>query len=184
MSEHESEYRELLAKTMRRDRASIIAHWELGALFAKYGEPVTDIAMAIGRSVTYVADHLAIVRVITTREYLDRVLENRDDIEVWTVLVDWVKAGGPGQESDEEPDAADISRQRRQRQERGGLQLLVPAHVVKALADLGANPREVMHLFWQNASPYLILNVAYPDRVANPVPLAVPFSAEQQQVAI
>lgn len=184
MSEHDSEYRELLARVMQRDRDSIIAHWELGELFARYGESVTDIALAIGRSVTYVADHVAIARLITTREDLDTVLSDRDDIQAWTVLVDWVKAGGPGQESNEEPDANDISRQKRQGRQQsqggaqgsgshsggaqGGLQLTVPAHVIKGLADLGANPREVMRNFWQNASPNLILNVAYPDRVANP----------------
>ena len=113
MSEHDTEYRDLLAKTMQRDRESILAHWKLGALFAKYGEPVAEIAMAIERSVTYVADHVTIVQVIPTREDLDAVLADRDDIQVWTVLVDWVKAGGPGQESDEEPDANDISRQKR-----------------------------------------------------------------------
>jgi hypothetical protein len=169
MSEHDTEYRDLLAKTMQRDRESILAHWKLGALFAKYGEPVAEIAMAIERSVTYVADHVAIVKVISTREDLDRVLENRDDIQTWTVLVDWVKAGGPGQESDEEPDANEISRQKRQRQggqpqgggSVGGLQLIVPAHIIKALADMGLNPREAMNLFWQNVSPNLIMNIAY-----------------------
>lgn len=163
MSEHDSEYRELLARVMQRDRDSIIAHWELGELFARYGESVTDIALAIGRSVTYVADHVAIARLITTREDLDTVLSDRDDIQAWTVLVDWVKAGGPGQESNEEPDANDISRQKRQGRQQsqggaqgsgshsggaqGGLQLTVPAHVIKGLADLGANPREVMRNF-------------------------------------
>lgn len=189
MSEHDSEYRELLAKVAQRDRDSIVAHWELGELFARYGEPVTEIALAIGRSVTYVADHVRIIQVVPAREDLDRVLEDRDDIGTWTVLIDWVKAGGPGQESDEEPDAGDISRQKRQGRQQaqgsgshsggsqGGLQLTVPVHVIKALADLGANPREVMHNFWQNVSPNLILNVAYPDRVAAPDPLSVPFSS-------
>jgi len=170
MTEHDSEYRELLAKVAQRDRDSIEAHWDLGALFAKYGEPVTDIAMAIDRSVTYVAEHIKITQVIPTREDLARVLENRDDITSWTVLIDWVKAGGPGQESDEEPDAGDISRQRRRRQDGqqpqgggngGGLQLTVPAHIIKALADMGLNPRECMNLFWQNVSPNLIMNIAY-----------------------
>lgn len=196
MSEHDNEYRELLARVTQRDRDSITAHWELGDLFARYGESVTDIAMAISRSVTYVADHVRIVQIIPTREDLDRVLEDRDDIQTWTVLVDWVKAGGPGQESDEEPDAGDISRQKRQGRQQGngpqggggqgggspsggsqgGMQLTVPVHIVKGLADLGANPREVMHMFWQNVSPMLLLNVAYPDRVANPGPLNVPFN--------
>ena len=169
MSEHDTEYRDLLAKTIQRDRESILAHWKLGALFAKYGEPVAEIAMAIERSVTYVADHVTIVQVIPTREDLDAVLADRDDIQVWTVLVDWVKAGGPGQESDEEPDANDISRQKRGRgqqpqgsgQQQGGLQLTVPAHIIKALADMGLNPREAMNLFWQNVSPNLIMNIAY-----------------------
>lgn len=168
MSEHDSEYRDLMAKVAQRDRDSISAHWELGELFARYGEPVTDIAMAIERSVTYVADHVAIARLIPAREDLDRVMEDRDDIQTWTVLVDWVKAGGPGQESGEEPDAGDISRQRRRGRpqpqgsgSQGGLQLSVPAHIIKALADMGLNPRECMNLFWQNVNPNLIMNIAY-----------------------
>ncbi len=181
MSKHDSEYRDLLARTLQRDRESIIAHWELGALFARYGESVTDIAMAIERSVTYVADHVAITRVIPAREDLDRVLEGRDDIQTWTVLVDWVRAGGPGQESNTEPDANDISRARRQRQDRqqGGMQLVVPASVIKGLADLGVNPRETMGLFWQNVAPMLIVNVAYPDRAtqsSSMTGLSVPFN--------
>lgn len=169
MSEHDNEYRDLLAKVMQRDRDSIEAHWALGELFAKYGESVTDIAMAVERSVTFVADHIKIVQIIPAREDLSRVLENRDDITSWTVLIDWVKAGGPGQEGDDEPDAGDISRQRRQRQQQpqaggssgGGLQLTVPAHIIKALADMGLNPRECMNLFWQNVSANLIMNIAY-----------------------
>lgn len=163
MSKYASEYQELLARVTQRDRDSISAHWELGELFARYGESVTMIARAIERSVTYVADHIAIVRFIQTREILDQVLEDRDDIQSWTVLVDWVKAGGPGQDGDADPDASEISRRRRQQ---GGLQLQVPAHVVKGLADLGANPREAMTMFWQNVSPNLIVSVAYPDRMA------------------
>jgi hypothetical protein len=178
MSTHDSEYRDLLARVAQRDRESITAHWELGELFARYGDPVTEIAMAIGRSVTYVADHIRIIQVIPTREILDEVLRGRSDISSWTVLIDWVKAGGPGQESDEDPDASDISRSRRQgrngagQQPQGGIQISVPAHVIKGLADLGANPREAMTLFWQNVSPMLILSVAYPDRAAAPVPAA------------
>jgi hypothetical protein len=156
MSEHDNEYRELLAKVAQRDRDSIAAHWELGELFAKYNEPVTDIAMAIERSVTYVADHVRIVQVIPTREDLERVLADRDDIQVWTVLVDWVKAGGPGQESDGEPDANDISRQKRRGQQpgagsQGGMQLLVPAHIVTRLSS------------GHSATPTSLLN---PDRCA------------------
>lgn len=189
MTEHADEYRELLARVAQRDRESIEAHWELGELFARYSEPVAEIAMAIERSVTYVADHIKIVQLIPTHEALAHVLGNRDDITSWTVLMDWVRAGGPGQDSDEEPDAGDISRQKRQGRQppqgagshsggsQGGLQLTVPAHVIKALADLGANPREVMHNFWQNVSPNLILNVAYPDRVASPGAGAQPVSA-------
>jgi hypothetical protein len=167
MSNHSDEYRELLARTLRRDRDSIVAHWELGQLFARYGESVTDIAMAIERSVTYVADHVAIAKRIETSEALDAILDERDEIQTWTVLVDWVKAGGPPVDQDGDPDANDISRQRRQRPgqgQTGGLQLTVPSHVVKALADMGLNAREALALFWQNASPNLIMNVAYPDR--------------------
>lgn len=167
MSEHAGEYQELLARTAQADRGSIEAHWDLGELFGRYGEPVADIALAIGRSVTYVAEHVRLVQVIATREILARVLAERDDVTSWTVLIDWVKAGGPGQASDAEPDAADISRQRRRPQaqgsgQQGGLQLTVPAHVIKGLADLGLNPRECMGLFWQNATPNLIMSVAYP----------------------
>jgi hypothetical protein len=162
MTQHDIEYRELLTRTLQRDRDSITAHWELGELFARYGEPVTAIARAIERSVTYVADHVAIVRLIPAREDLAVILEDRDDISSWTILVDWVKAGGPGQDSDEEPDAGEVSRRRRNQ---GGLQLQVPVTVIKGLADLGANPREAMTLFWQNVSPMLIVSVAYPDRV-------------------
>lgn len=171
MSAHDSEYRDLLAKAVQRDRESITAHWELGELFARYGESVTDIAEAIERGVTFVADHVKIAKVIPTREDLDRVLAERDDIQTWTVLVDWVKVGGPGQEGDDEPDANDISRSRRrgsqpqgsgsQQPQQGGLQLTVPAHIVKALADMGLSPRECMNLFWQNVSPNLIMNIAY-----------------------
>lgn len=195
MSEHDNEYRDLLARVMQRDRESITAHWELGELFARYGESVTDIAMAVERSVTFVADHIKIAQVIPTREDLGRVLAERDDIQVWTVLVDWVKAGGPGQESEEEPDAGDISRQRRRGQQpgggsqgsgaQGGLQLTVPAHIIKALADMGLNPRECMNLFWQNVSANLIMNIAYAGvstRPATPVSaLAVSF---QEPVAV
>ena len=201
MSEHDTEYRDLLARTMQRDRESILAHWKLGALFAKYGEPVAEIAMAIERSVTYVADHVKIVQVIPTREDLDRVLENRDDIQAWTVLVDWVKAGGPGQESGEEPDANDISRQKRQGRQsqgsagggsgsqgggsQGGLQLTVPAHIIKALADMGLNPRECMNLFWQNASPNLIMNIAYAGITTRPATSVSAFAAPfQEPVAV
>jgi hypothetical protein len=197
VSEHDEEYRDLLARTLLRDREAIVAHWELGALFARYGEPVTAVAQAIGRSVTYVADHVAIARLIPARGALDRILENRDDITSWTVLADWARAGGPGQDSDDDPDAAEISRQRRRPAHRdgqhpqggsggqhpqgggaqaSGLQLTVPAHVIKALADLGANPREVLHRFWQNAAPGLIISVAYPDRV--------PAAREQEQAAV
>jgi hypothetical protein len=172
MSEHDTEYRELMARVAQRDRESIEAHWELGELFARYGEPVTDIAMAIGRSVTYVADHVRIVQVIPTREDLATVLADRDDIQTWTVLIDWVKAGGPGQETEGDPDAGTISRGRRhgpgggtgQRPDRGGLQLTVPAHIIKGLADTGADARTTMNRFWQNVTPNLILSVAYPDR--------------------
>ncbi len=207
MTEHDTEYQALLAKTAQRDRESIIAHWELGALFARYGEPVTGIAGAIGRSVTYVADHLKIAQVIPTREALDQVLTGRDDIQVWTVLVDWVKAGGPGQESEAEPDANDISRARRHPKappassppaggrgtapsagpQRGGIQLLVPAHIIKGLADLGVNPREAMALFWQNVAPMLIVNVAYPGRTSQEhfaSGLAAPFAAASEPAQV
>ena len=195
MSEHDGEYRELLVRVAQRDRDSILAHWELGELFARYGDSVTDIAMAIGRSVTYVADHVAIARRIPAREDLDRVLENRDDIQTWTVLVDWVRAGGPGQESDEEPDAGDISRARRTGRSQpgggqpsqgsgsqGGLQLTVPAHIVKALADMGLNPRECMNLFWQNVNPNLIMNIAYAGVSTRPAVSA--FAPQFQEPAV
>lgn len=195
MSNHDSEYRDLLAKVTQRDRDSITAHWELGELFARYNESVTDIAEAIDRGVTFVADHVKIAKVIPAREDLDRVLAERDDIQTWTVLVDWVKAGGPGQESEDEPDAGDISRSRRrgpqpqgssgQQPQQGGLQLTVPAHIVKALADMGLNPRECMNLFWQNVSPNMIMNIAYAGvttRTAAPVSAyGVPF---QEPVAV
>jgi hypothetical protein len=197
MSSHDDEYRELLARVAQRDRDSILAHWELGELFAKYGETITDIAMAISRSVTYVSDHIRIIQVIPTREDLDRVLEDRDDIQTWTVLIDWVKAGGPGQESDEEPDAGDISRQKRQGRQQpqgtgshgggsqGGLQLTVPAHIIKALADMGLNPRECMNLFWQNVSPNLIMNIAYAGVVTRPATTVSAFAPQfQEPVAV
>jgi hypothetical protein len=167
MSEHDTEYRELLARVARHDRDSITAHWELGELFARYGEPVTEIALAIGRSVTYVADHVRIAQVIPAREDLDRVLADRDDIQAWTVLVDWVKAGGPGQESEEEPDAPAISRQRRGGrgdQPQGGIQLVVPQSMIAGLADLGADPRDALRRFFQNVTPRMIIEMAYPDR--------------------
>ena len=68
MSTHADEYRELLAKVTQRDRESIGAHWELGMLFAKYGEQITDIAMAIDRPVTWVASHRKIAEVIPDHE--------------------------------------------------------------------------------------------------------------------
>ena len=187
MSEHDNEYRELMTKVMQRDRDSITAHRELGELFAKYGESITDIAMAIGRSITYVSDHVRIVQIIPTREDLDRVLAERDDIQVWTVLVDWVKVGGPGQESGEEPDANDISRQKRQGRQQpqgsgqqGGLQLTVPTHIIKELADMGLNPRETMNLFWQNVSPNLIMNIAYAGVTNRPATSVSAFAAPFQ----
>lgn len=168
MSEHDEEYRDLLARVLQHDRESIRAHWELGALFARYGEPVTDIAQAISRSVTYVADHIRIAQVVASAEDLDAVLAGRDDIQTWTVLIDWVKAGGPGQDSGDDPDAPEISRRRRQRQDQGGIVLTVPASVIKGLADEGVNPREVMANFWRNVTPHLLISVAYPDRAMTP----------------
>ena len=47
-----------------------------------------------------------------------------------------------------------------------GLNLTVPASIIAGLADQGCNAREVMTRFWQNASPMLLINVAYPDRVS------------------
>ncbi|HTO23438.1 MAG TPA: hypothetical protein VMQ10_13275 [Spirochaetia bacterium] len=187
MSEHHHEYRELLAKVMKRDRDSIEAHWELGELFAKHNEPVADIAMAIDRGVTFVADHIKIVQAIPTREDLAAVLENRDDITSWTVLIDWVKAGAPGQESEEEPDAGDISRQKRQgrgrndQYQQGGIVLTVPTHIIKALADLGVNPREAMGLFWQNVSVNLIVNIAYAGASARPAATVSAFAPSFQE---
>jgi hypothetical protein len=178
MSTHDTEYRELLDRVTRHDRDAIGAHWELGQLFARYGEPVTEIAQAIDRGVTFVADHLRIAQALPARGDLDRVLAGRDDISTWTILVDWVRADGPGQESPDEPDAPAISRQRRGRGqgETGGLQLTVPAHIVKGLADAGADARETMHRFWLNVTPHHILEVAYPDRrsPAFASPLAAP----------
>lgn len=171
MSDHTDEYQALLAVVAGRDRDAIVAHWELGQLFAKYGETVPDIAEAVGRSVTYVADHIRIAREITSREWLDSVLDGRDDIDTWTVLLAWVKAGGPGQDSDDEPDAKDIARQRRGRS--GGNDLSVPPVIIKGLADLGLNAREVMNDFWRNASAQLILNVAYPGRVPDSIREAI-----------
>jgi hypothetical protein len=192
MSEHDSEYRDLLARAMLRDRESITAHWELGELFARYGESVTDIAEAIDRGVTFVADHIRIARAVPAREDLDRVLAERDDIQTWTVLVDWVKAGGPGQESEDEPDAGDISRQRRQGRDQGrgqqpsqgGLQLTVPAHVIKALADLGLNPRECLGLFWQNVSANLIMNIAYAGSNLHPAAAVSAYGVPFQEPAV
>lgn len=192
MNEHHHEYRELLAKVMKRDRDSIEAHWELGELFAKHNEPVADIAMAIDRGVTFVADHIKIVQAIPTKEDLAAVLENRDDITSWTILIDWVKAGAPGQDSGEEPDAGDISRSKRQgrgqgqgQPQGGGLQLTVPAHIIKALADMGLNPRECMNLFWQNVSANLIMNIAYAGVTTRPATTVSAFAPQfQEPVAV
>jgi hypothetical protein len=167
MSNHADEYQALLAVTAGRDRDAIVAHYELGQLFARYGETVPDIAEAIGRSVTYVADHIRIARDVVSREHLDNVLDGRDDIDTWTVLLAWVKAGGPGQNSDDEPDAKDIARQRRNTPR--GNQFFVPPVIVKSLADLGLNAREVLTDFWGNASAQLILNIAYPGQVPESV---------------
>lgn len=164
MSEHAEEYRELTAKADRHDRSAIAAHHELGLLFIKYGESFTDIARAIDRSVTYVSDHVLIAKNIPSADMLDRVLAERDDIPSWTVLVDWVREGGPGQDTDDDPDARELSRRKRGSRETGGMQLAVPAAIVKALADEGCNAREVMTLFWQNVSPMLLITIAYPER--------------------
>ena len=166
MSKHDDEYRTLLAKVASRDRDAIEAHWELGVLFGKYGEPVTDIAQAIGRSVTYVSDHIRIAQAIPTTEYLASVLENRDDIQTWTVLVDWVKSGGPGEGEPGGDDAGRAYRNKKTKREAGGLQLQVPVRIIKELADAGSNAREVMDNFWANVSVNLIISVAYPDRAS------------------
>jgi hypothetical protein len=165
MSEHASEYQELLAKAAARDQSAIEAHWELGTLFARYGESVTDIAQAIDRSVSYVSDHIRIAKAIPSTEALAEVLANRDDISTWTILVDWVKSDGPGENEPGGGDAGENYKQKKRRREATAMDLSVPAHIIKGLADAGCNAREVMTNFWANVTPNLLISVAYPDRV-------------------
>lgn len=165
MGTHDGEYREALALAESADRKSIEYHWKMGELFARHHEAAADIALAIGKSVGYVYDHLLIYRQVPTAEKLAQLLKLRDDIAVWTHLLAWVKEAGPAG-----GDAKDDARRKRQPKTRtqpsqGGIVITVPAHVIKALADQSANPREVMTNFFRNASAQMLIQVAYPDRV-------------------
>lgn len=157
MSAHLEEYRAKLALVSQQEMGSLVAHWELGEVFARYGEPIRDIAKALEVSFSTVQRHLLIAKIIPTREDLDRLLQTRPDIRCWQDLLVWADARPP-EGKDQRQDQADRGGAQ------GGIVLTVPASVIKALADQGCNAREVITLFWQNVSPHLLITIAYPDR--------------------
>jgi hypothetical protein len=67
---HFQEYRAARERSRKTDKRSLTAHWQEGRLYARYQEPIVDIAFDVDISPSTVSSHIALYDMFPTKDEL------------------------------------------------------------------------------------------------------------------